>query len=153
MPKKQLQSNMDDPQEFAAWAFAAGVPDPRGDSFGYQPLIPAPCFSGVSQMLWDFGFRHHADLQTKWVPEYLGPDRNQIALGVTASSPDEVIKQAAEMLVDQFPDVAQRISGMTPENQDEVIKAQAEQLLSSMERLRAATAKMAKSSPQGGVSE
>ena len=142
MPKKQGQSDMDDPQEFAAWAFASGVPDPRGESFGFQPLIPAPCFAGVSQMLWDFGFRHHADLQTKWVPDYAGPNRNQIALGVTSTSPEEVLQQAAEMLVDQFPDVAERLSGMTPENKDVVIQRQAEQLLSSMDRLRAATAKL-----------
>ena len=142
MPKKQAESNMDDPQEFAAWAFSAGVPDPRGEQFGHQPLIPAPCFPAVSQMLWDFGFRHHADLQTKWVPDYMGPDRNHVALGVTETNPEDVMQQAAEMLIDQFPDVAARVSSMTPENRDEVLRAQAEELLASMNLLQAATARL-----------
>lgn len=139
MPKKQAESKMDDPQEFAAWAFAAGVPDPRGEQFGYQPLIPAPCFPAVSQMLWDLGFRHHADLQTRWVPDYLGPDRNHVALGVTETNPADFMAQASEMLVDQFPEVAAKVAEMTPENRDEVIRAQAEELMASIERLKAAT--------------
>lgn len=137
MPKRQSQSNMDDPREFAAWAFAAGVPDPRGH--GYQTLIPAPCFPVISEMLWNFGFRHHADLQTKWVPEYFGPDRNMVALGLTDSDPKDVVAAATEMVVDQFPDVAARLAGMNEHNRDEVIAAQARELLASVEKLRAAS--------------
>lgn len=140
MPKKQSESNMDDPQEFAAWAFVAGIPDPRGERFGHQPLVPAPCFPALSQMLWELGFRHHADLQTKWVPEYLGPDRNHVALGLTADDPETAMRAAAEMLVDQFPDVAERVASMTPENRDEVVRQQAEDLMASVARLQAATA-------------
>jgi hypothetical protein len=143
---------MDDPQEFAAWAFAAGVPDPRGEQFGHQPLIPAPCFPAVSQMLWDFGFRHHADLQTQWVPDYLGPDRNHVALGVTADDPRAMMEHVAEMLVDQFPEVAERVASMTPENRDEVIRAQAQELLASVDRLQAATAALDLMKQQGGDS-
>lgn len=139
MPKKQSESNMDDSQEFAAWAFVAGVPDPRGERFGHQPLIPAPCFPALSQMLWELGFRHHADLQTRWVPDYLGPDRNHVALGVTSDDPETVMRQAAEMLVDQFPDVAERVASMTSENRDDVIQAQAEELMASVAKLREAT--------------
>jgi len=152
LPKKQHESNMDDPQEFAAWAFAAGVPDPRGEQFGHQPLIPAPCFPAVSQMLWDFGFRHHADLQTQWVPDYLGPDRNHVALGVTADDPRAMMEHVAEMLVDQFPEVAERVASMTPENRDEVIRAQAQELLASVDRLQAATAALDLMKQQGGDS-
>jgi hypothetical protein len=140
MPKKQADSNMSDPQEFSAWAFAAGVPDPRGEQFGHQPLIPAPCFPAVSQMLWDFGFRHDASLQTKWVPDYVGPDRNHIALGVSENNPAEAMQLAAEMLVDQYPDIADKISEITPENRDAVMREQAEELMASIAKLQAATA-------------
>lgn len=141
MPKKQSDSNMDDPKEHFAWAFAAGVPDPRYNNLTFQSLIPAPCFAAISEMLWHFGFRHHPELQTKWVPEYAGADRNLLALGVTDVSPENVVELAAEMVADQFPDVAARIASMTPENRDEVIAAQARDLLSAVEKLRAASAR------------
>lgn len=135
MPKRQSESNMDDPKEFAAWAFAAGIPDPRGHTF--QTLVPPACFPAISHMLWELGFRHHAELQTKWVPDYQGSDRNFVALGLTDSEPSDVIAQAMEMVVDQFPDVAARIASMTPENRDEVVALQARELLASVEKLRA----------------
>lgn len=144
MPKRQQDSDMENPEEFAAWAFAAGIPDPRGERFGHQPLIPAPCFPALSKMLWEMGFRHHADLQTRWVSDYSGPDRNFVALGVTDVSPESLMEQAAEMVVDQFPDVAARIAAMTPENRDQMLREQAAELLSSVERLKAASEKMPK---------
>jgi hypothetical protein len=93
-------------------------------------------------MLWDFGFRHHADLQTKWVPEYPGPDRNLLALGVTDKEPEKLTALAAEMLIDQFPAVAEKLSKVTPENRDQFIQEQAGELLSAMERLKAATERL-----------
>lgn len=83
MPKSQFDSDMENPDEFAAWAFAAGIPDPRGQEWGHQPLVPAPCFPALSRMLWDMGFRHHADLQTKWVGDFSGPERNFVAVGLS----------------------------------------------------------------------
>ena len=153
MPKRQVESNMDDPREFAAWAFAAGIPDPRAGAASFQTLIPAPCFPALSQMLWDFGFRHHAELQTKWVTDYPGCDRNFVALGLTDEQPskDDVVRKATEMVVDQFPAVADRLRQMNPENRDEIVREQAEALLKSMEKLRAATATFDKS--LGGAGE
>lgn len=138
MPKRQQDSNMDDPKEFAAWAFAAGIPNPRGKHLGFQTLIPAPCYPLISEMLWNFGFRHHPELQTEWVAEYAGPDRNFVPLGVTDVEPAQVMDQAMQMVCDQFPDVAARIASMTPENRDEVMAAQARDLLASLEKLKAA---------------
>lgn len=137
MPKAQRNSNMDDPKEHFAWAFAAGVPNPRGKHLGFQTLIPAPCFPLISEMLWNFGFRHHPELQTEWVPEYAGADRNFVALGVTDVEPADVMETAMQMVVDQFPDVAARIASMTPENRDEVMAAQARDLMASLEKLKA----------------
>lgn len=145
MPKRQSESNMDDPKEFAAWAFAAGVPDSRYKGLTFQTLIPAPCFPQISQMLWDFGFRHHADLQTKWVPEYSGADRNLMALGVTDVNPENAVELAAEMVADQFPEVAERInriSQMNPVDRDAVIREQAQELLASVSKLKAATSNL-----------
>lgn len=139
MPKRQADSDMENPKEFAAWAFSAGVPDPRYKNLTFQTLIPAPCFAAISEMLWDFGFRHNPDLQTRWVPEYAGADRNLLALGTTDVQPEEVVPLAAEMLVDQFPDIAARINQMNPENREEMIREQAEALLASMEKLQQAT--------------
>lgn len=137
MPKRQSESDMNNPEEFAAWAFAAGIPDPRGQQFPNQPLIPAPCFAMLSSMLWDLGFRHNPDLQTKWVADYAGPDRNLVALGLS-DSPDTVMDRAVEMLADQFPDVAARVATVTPGNRDQVVAEQAEALRKSLDRLREA---------------
>ena len=138
MPKKQQESDMDNPEEHFAWAFASGIPDPRGKEYGYQPLIPPPCLAGLSQMLWDFGFRHQPELQTRWVPEYKGGDRNFVALGVTDVDPQEVVVQATEMLVSEFPEIAAKLAAITPENQDMIVHDQAVALLSSLEQLKAA---------------
>lgn len=139
MPKRQCDSDMSNPKEFAAWAFAAGIPDPRYNNTTYQSVLPAAVFPAISQMLWDFGFRHHPEFQTKWVPEYAGADRNFVALGVTDMEPDDLIEKAAEMVVDQFPEVADRLRRMNSENQEEVIREQAQELLASVRRLREAT--------------
>lgn len=149
MPKRQSESRMDDPKEFAAWAFAAGVPDPRYKNLTFQTLIPAPCFAAISEMLWKFGFRHHPELQTQWVPGYAGAERNFVALGVTDVNPDNVVGLAAEMVADQFPEVAERISQMNPENRDEVIREQAEALLASVQRLQQATGNLDKTWERG----
>lgn len=144
MPKKQSQSNMDDPKEFAAWAFAAGIPDPRYKNLTFNTLIPAPCFPAISEMLWHFGFRHHPELQTKWVNGYTGGDRNIMPLGTVETDPDSVTSEnvvefAAEMVADQFPQVADRIRQMNPENRDELIREQAQELLQSVQKLQKVT--------------
>lgn len=149
MPKRQSESNMDDPKEHFAWAFAAGVPDPRYKNLTFQTLIPAPCFAAISQMLWDFGFRHNPELQTKWVPEYVGADRNLLALGVTDVNPENVVELAAEMVADQFPEVADRIAQMNPENRDELVREQAQVLLASVQRLQQATGQLDKTWQRG----
>lgn len=156
MPKKQVDSNMDDPKEFAAWAFAAGIPDPRYKSVTFNSIVPAPCFPAISEMLWDFGFRHHPELQTKWVNGYSGGDRNIVPVGLTDTDPDavdssNVVEYAAEMVADQFPDVADRIRQMNPENRDEMIRDQAQELLKSVQKLQKATGNLDKAWGGGSV--
>ena len=94
---------MTKPTEFAAWPFSAGIPDPRGDRYPHQPLVPPQCFPALSQMLWDLGFRHHEEEQVKWVNPRSGPAMNFEAWGLTDKSPAEV----AEELAKSSPELAQ----------------------------------------------
>jgi len=65
-----LQKDCDpkDPKRFAAWVFGAGVPDVGVREGTYIPNLIAPQLSEkISEMLWDFGFRHHPSKQKKWI--------------------------------------------------------------------------------------
>ena len=134
----QSECNMDDPEQFAAWAFAAGVPDPRGERYPNQPLIPAKCFPALSKMLWDFGFRFDPEKQTKWVGQRSGPTRNFEAWGTTDIKPEDIMGDLAQMAAEEFPEVAAKVAAVTPENHKEAFEAQAKELLSALDRLKAA---------------
>ena len=134
----QKDADMNDPEQFCAWAFAAGVPDPRGDKYQPQPLVPAKCTPGLSRMLWNLGFRHHPELQTEWVNPASGPTRNFEAWGTTKINPEDILGDVAAFAADQFPDVAERVSKVTPETHKQALAEQAEQLLSSVARLQEA---------------
>lgn len=131
----QSECDMSNPEQFAAWAFAAGVPDPRGDRYPNQPLVPAKCFGALSAMLWDLGFRHHEDLQTKWVGERSGPTRNFEAWGTTDIKPGDIMGDVAAMAVEQFPEIAAKIAAVKPEDHQAALDEQGKQLLSALERL------------------
>lgn len=134
----QSECDMENPEQFAAWAFAAGVPDPRGERYAYQPLIPGKCHAVFSRLLWDLGFRHHAELQTKWVGERSGPMRNFEAWGSTDVKPEDIMGDVAAMAAEQFPEVAAKIAAIEPGKQQEAVEAQAKELLSALDRLREA---------------
>lgn len=143
MAKVQSECNMDDPAEFAVWALAAGVPDPRtAAGMPNLPLIPPMCFAEYSKLLWDFGFRHHEDKQTKWVGESAGPGGGLAVRPVVDVKPDEVRNLAAQMLAEQFPDAAARLSEVTAETRDAEVAAAASRLTDSLARLEAAKARL-----------
>jgi hypothetical protein len=129
---------MNNPEEFAAWAFGAGVPDPRGERYPNQPLIPGKCFGPLSKMLWDLGFRHHDDLQTKWVGVASGPMRNFEAWGTTDIKPEDIVADVAAMAVDQFPEVAAKVAAVTPETHKEALESATADLVEKLNRLNAA---------------
>lgn len=148
MAKTQAESNMEDPKEFAAWAFAAGIPDARSGmvvqgkavEFPHQPLIPPANFGAVSQMLWDLGFRHHDDLQTKWVkPPVQSFGGNFEAWGITDDKPD-LEALAAQMVTEEFPGMAERLAKVTPEKHKEALRVQVVKLQDSLKRLKEAQA-------------
>lgn len=144
MSKTQAESNLDDPQEVFAWMFSAGVPDPRDKGEGKyrnQPIIPPQCWPALSQMLWDFGCRFHADKQTKWIKPPTGPLRN-FSIGELTSDPDELVAQAAAMAADQFPEIAAEIAQVQPGDHEQALKEFEGRLLDSVSRLREARARM-----------
>ncbi|WP_124712912.1 phage gene 29 protein family protein [Mycolicibacterium nivoides] len=138
----QNDCDMENPEQFAAWAFAAGVPDPRGERYPNQPLIPAKCFGGLSQMLWDFGFRWHEDKQTKWVSPRTGPTRNFEAWGTTDIKPEDILDDVAQMAVEEFPQIAAKVAAVTPEKHQEALEEATKDLLSKIERLNEARSRM-----------
>jgi hypothetical protein len=121
------------------------VPDPRSKNFPgrfpNQPLINPNCFGALSELLWDLGFRHHEDLQTKWVKPLSGPASNFSVWDITDVKP-----HAAEMLVDQFPEVAKKLEKVTPENHQEALREQSAALKESLKRLESAQERMGKDS-------
>lgn len=152
MPIRQDQADMNDPEQFAAWVWAAGIPDARGERYPNQPMIPAPNFPAVSAMLWALGFRHHAELQTQWVKSAFGPDMNFQAWGLT-----DVAPVAAEMLVDQSPEQAAAVAAraaelalMTPEKHAEAQSGAVAGLLKQIDALKAAQARMDRGTTSGG---
>lgn len=69
MPIRTLEnSDMDDPEQHAAWALGL-IP-----GIGQSPLIfPENYASAISQHLFELGFRHHPELQSKkWRRPYRG---------------------------------------------------------------------------------
>jgi hypothetical protein len=85
-------------------------------------------------MLWNFGFRHHPELQTKWVKPEQGQFKNFIVWPTVDFKPD-----AAQMLIEEFPEIARTLANVTPANHREMAKEQGEALLEALEKLRKAT--------------
>lgn len=142
MAKSQSDCNLDDPREMFAWMFAAGVPDPRGDGkFPNQPVIPPPSYGALSEQLYKMGARFHPELQELWVKDQSGPEQNFVARGVTDVKPEDIVKDAAEMVADQFPEVAARIAGAG--DMDVALAEQAQVLLKNLADLRAARERFA----------
>ncbi|AGT12628.1 minor tail protein [Mycobacterium phage Whirlwind] len=144
MPKTQAESNLDDPKEMFAWMFAAGVPDPRDTDgkFPNQPLIPPMCFPALSEMLYKMGARFHPELQTMWVKPGVGPERNFQANGTTDIKPEDIEGDVAEMLADQFPEIAQKIREVTPATHQAALEQTSKELLANLAELKKARAQM-----------
>lgn len=146
MPKTQAESNLEDPKEMFAWMFAAGVPDPRGEKYPNQPMIPGPCMEALSQMLYDFGGRFDPEKQTKWLKRPAGPDMNFRTWETTDILPD-----AAEMLADIAPEKAAAIAQVTPETHQAALAEATTKMLDSIDRLRAAKELMGGEMKAGGA--
>lgn len=129
----QKDADMTDPEQFSAWAFAAGVPDPRAGQWPNQPLIPPAAMPKLSELLWNLGFRHSAEDQKLWITPGSGPDRNFQTWPTT-----DVLPDAAAMLAEIAPDKAAAIAQVTPETHQAALKEAADNLLASIAKLQAA---------------
>ena len=107
MAKAQSECDPNNPEEAFVWMFAAGVPDPRGEKFPHQPMIPPQCLPTLSKMIWDMGGRFHPELQTKWVNARSGPLANFEAWGTTEVKPGQI-----QELAEQEPEVAEQVAGI-----------------------------------------
>lgn len=84
------------------------------------PLIGPQLTEGVSQMLWDFGFRHHADKQTKWIKGTAG-------LGMIADIVDETPETTAvedlftNFLSEENPKLLEAIRNSPDSERDKIV--------------------------------
>ncbi|MFM8798901.1 MAG: hypothetical protein ACKODT_08085 [Fluviibacter sp.] len=88
----QRDCDPNNPAQHAAWCWAAGIPDPSPVRPVPIPLIGPMLVESVSRLLWDFGFRWHADLQTKWIEGSAG-------LGTVAKLSDDKPAESGEDLM------------------------------------------------------
>jgi hypothetical protein len=111
----------DDPKKFAAWCWAAGIPDPGANRYGNIPLIAPQLVEGLSEMLWDFGFRHHPDLQTKWIEGAAGI--GTIA-GIVDTEPvqDPIDAVAEAFLSEENPELLEAIKNAPPAEREKLLK-------------------------------
>lgn len=145
---QQADADMTDPRQHFAWALAF-FPSPN-QAMGDVPIHPTvrPLFS---QMLWDLGYRHHPELQTKWfvpgdhpeagylnVPILVDAEQYQQYMAVHAdpNTANETWRDTAEALLSKFdPNLAQRIKDMTPEERAAELEVQRKQMPAAFDRL------------------
>ncbi|OYN81883.1 phage gene 29 protein family protein [Mycolicibacterium sphagni] len=143
MAKTQAECDLDDPREMFAWMFAAGVPDERSSGkFPNQPLIPPMCYGALSEMLYKMGARFHPEEQQLWVEAGSGPHSNFQVAKTTDVKPEEIAPNVAEMVSDQYPDLAKRLADVTPETHKEALAEISTKLLANLDQLRAARARL-----------
>lgn len=117
----QQDCDPENPKRHAAWCWAAGIPDPAPARPLPIPLIPPQLAEGISEMLWHFGFRHHPELQTKWIEGSAG-------LGMLAKIVDNAPKSdfsalAREFLSEKKPEILAEIDAAeTQEDRERLIR-------------------------------
>jgi hypothetical protein len=85
------------------------------------PLISPQLTAGVSKMLWDFGFRHHPELQNLWVEGMAGLG---MVAGLTDTRPVEVDMDvaAADFLTASNPELMEMIKNASPDEREALAK-------------------------------
>lgn len=117
-----LQQDCDpnNPKQFAAWCWAAGIPDPSPARPTPIPLIAPMLVEELSQMLWDFGFRHHQDLQTKWIDGAAG--LGTIAKLSENKPVDPLAEQAEDFLSANNPELLEMIRNASEEDKKNLLE-------------------------------
>lgn len=75
---------------------------------------------GVSQMLWDFGFRHHKELQTVWIEGTAG--LGTIAKLVDKQPKDTFSENAERFLSENNPELLEAIRKVSPQEREALLK-------------------------------
>jgi hypothetical protein len=76
---------------------------------------------GISEMLWEFGFRHHSDLQKRWVEGTAGLG----TIATLADKPpesDPILDLAEEFLSQENPQLLEAIKKAPKEKREEMIR-------------------------------
>lgn len=117
-PVYMKDANLDDPQQFAAWALSNW---PGVEKSQPYPAAPAPLLPYHSQLLWDLGFRCHPELAViKKVP---GPKHLPVFIGVDEPDPEPEDTQAEEadlkaLLNRVDPDLVRNLASLSPEERE-----------------------------------
>ena len=121
MHPMQRDADPNDPQQFAAWVWAAGIPDPSPMRPDPIPVIMPALADAISQQLWDFGFRHHPELQTKWIEggAGLGGCAPIVDHPPKVSSFNELVKQ---FLAERDPKLLEAILAAPETDKDRVVE-------------------------------
>jgi hypothetical protein len=147
-PITQATADMDDPRQHFAWALSS-FPAPNQDmgDVAIHPMVRPE----KSQRLWDLGFRHHPDLQTKWFIAGDHPEAGYLNVPTLVDEAAHAEYQAAHadpeaetekwrataeaMLGKLDPKLVARINSMTEEEKAAAREVQREQVPAAIERL------------------
>lgn len=145
---QQEQADMSDPRQHFAWALQF-FPSPN-PQMGEVPIQPA-VRPGLSEMLWDLGYRHNPELQTKWfvpgdhpeagwmnVPSLVNAEerRQYEAVHDDPEAENDKWRETAEAMLGKLdPKLVERIKSMTPEERAAAVEVQRKQIPAAFERL------------------
>jgi hypothetical protein len=121
MHPQQKNCDPNKKKEMAAWVWAAGVPDPRDIADVRIPLVLPQLCEGISEMLWDFGFRHHPDLQKRWID---GVGAVGVVAAIVKEPPQGDFLETAGpgFLLDNNPELAEMIKNASPEDKAKLLE-------------------------------
>lgn len=115
----QSECDSNNPKQHAAWCWAAGIPDPSPARPMPIPLIAPQLTEGVSEMLWDFGFRHHPELQTKWIDGTAG--LGTLARIADSKPQEDFAASAEEFLSANNPELLQMVKNASDEDKQKLM--------------------------------
>ena len=100
------------------------------------PLIPPQLAEGVSEMLWNFGFRHHPELQTKWIEGAAG--LGMLAKIVGKAPENNFSDLARQFLSENRPEILDQIDNANTEEEREALISKFEKSIEGLSGVIAA---------------
>lgn len=122
MHPMQADCSPSEPKEHAAWCWAAGIPDPSPVRPAPIPLIAPQLAPAISEMLWDFGFRHHPDLQTKWIKGVAGLGMVAAFSDKPPAVEDDFSQAAKDFLEANNPEILDAVKNGSDEDREKVLR-------------------------------